>query len=472
MVQEDFEHQLFNMLKARPDDLQDPYIKSAQATDPVQKRFIDLSYEDLNRILAAHAQWLETGGKAGHRANFSQVNLQGANLATANLSRANLAGADLRWVNSFGAELQGADLQGADLREAYLEEANLQEAIVKGANLGEAYLVGANLRGADLTQANLQQINLRMADLTEANLGRANLQNANLENAGLLKANLSFANLQNANLGAAEIAYANFENADLKGATGLSVSKLATVKNLSRAQLGTELKKQIHDHPPSAAEPKIQKPAATADATEINPLKNRQPNDRNSRKLPRKPFSKAVFLASKSQYCKGLIRNLNSGGAFVETKARFYRHEIIKIEIPSNKTDNGTVIIGEVVRSNLHGVGIKFKKLFQRGRFSHDMGGKRSGADRRKLLFSEYYPEKRSGADRRSGVDRRKLKYFKYYKYGLQLNRIVDNGGRRFTKDRRRRSFGLYWPESRKNKDRRSGKDRRTGFKTATEKPK
>ena len=149
------------MLNAQPNDLQDPYIQSAQATDPVQKRFHDISIEELDRICAAHVKWLESDGKAGQRANFSRINLQGTNLARVNLQRANLAGANLQWINSFGAELQGADLSGADLRESYLEEANLQGAILEGANLQLAYLAGANLQGSDLTRANLQQANLR-----------------------------------------------------------------------------------------------------------------------------------------------------------------------------------------------------------------------------------------------------------------------------------------------------------------------
>ena len=136
---------------------------------------------------------------------------------------------------------------------------------------------------------------------------------------------------------------------------------------------------------------------------------------------------------------------------------------MVKIEIPGVNTDNDTLIIGEVARSDLHGIGIRFKKLVHRNKFHQDMGGMRSGTDRRKIVFSEYYPEKRSGKDRRCGLDRRKLKYYKYDKYGLQRNRILDNGGRRFTKDRRQQSFGLYWPENRKGKDRRSGEDRRSG---------
>jgi len=468
VIQDDFERQLFQISKADLDDLQDAHIQTAQATDPVQKRYHDISNEELNRILAAHVKWLESDGKAGQRANFSQVNLQGANLPAANLRRANLAGANLVWINAFGAKLEGADLSGAKLREAYLEEANLQGAILEGANLREAYLAGANLQAADLTRANLQLTNLMMADLKNATIVRANLQNAKLENARLLNANLSFSTLRHANLKHAKISYTDLENADLRGVTGLAISQLTTVKNLSKAKLEAELKRQILNRPQPPVNPKIPKASVPVGAAEKKPPKSRQQNDKNSRRQPRRPFPKLVFIGSQHQYCKGNIKNINSLGAFIETTTHFYRGQMIKLEIPGTNIDNGTLIIGEVARSDQRGIGIKFKKLIQRSRFRQDMGGMRSRVDRRKLLFSKFYPEKRSGADRRGRVDRRKLKYFKYYKYGLQLNRIIDSGGRRFTRDRRQLSFGLYWPESRIGRDRRSGKDRRTAFKTKT----
>jgi uncharacterized protein YjbI with pentapeptide repeats len=470
LIQEDFERQLFQMLRADQDELQRPYIQASQANDTVQKIFHDISKEELNRILAAHVIWFESQGKAGQRANFWRVNLQGANLARVNLQGANLVEADLLWVNSFGAELQGADLRGANLRESYLEEANLQGAILKSVNLQEAYLAGANLQGADLARANLQQANLRMANLNNANLIRANLQNANLEHARILHANLSFSNLQRANLKHTKILYTDLEKADLRGVKGLAVSQLSNVKNLSQVKLDSEFKRQIPNRPQSMKPAKVPKISVPGGAAEKKLPLNRQQNEKESRRQPRRLLSKLVFIASQNQYCKGVIKNINSFGAFIETNTQFYRQQMIKLEIPGTKNDKGTLIVGEVARSDLRGIGVQFKRLIQSNTFSQDMGGRRSGTDRRKLLFSEYYPEKRSGTDRRSREDRRKLRHFRYYKYGLQINGIIDNGGRRFTSDRRQLSFVLHWPENRIGGNRRSGQDRRTAFKTKIKK--
>ena len=40
-----------------------------------------------------------------------------------------------------------------------------------------------------------------------------------------------------------------------------------------------------------------------------------------------------------------------------------------------------------------------------------DNGGRRSGIERRKFLYTNYFPERRSGKDKRNGVDRRKERY-------------------------------------------------------------
>ena len=54
-----------------------------------------MKQEELNKILAEHKLWLETGGEEGKRANLRGANLEGANLITANLIDANLTRASL-----------------------------------------------------------------------------------------------------------------------------------------------------------------------------------------------------------------------------------------------------------------------------------------------------------------------------------------------------------------------------------------
>lgn len=86
-------------------------------------------------ILQRHANWIQSGGKDGERANLRGADLRGADLRRAELCDADLCGANLRRADLSGADLSGADLCGADLR---------------GANLSGANLSGADLRRADL----------------------------------------------------------------------------------------------------------------------------------------------------------------------------------------------------------------------------------------------------------------------------------------------------------------------------------
>ena len=63
---------------------------------------------DLPGALAAHLEWLTSGGRRGTRAK-----LPGADLGDANLRGANLRYADLRYADLQGANLRGANLGGA-----------------------------------------------------------------------------------------------------------------------------------------------------------------------------------------------------------------------------------------------------------------------------------------------------------------------------------------------------------------------
>ncbi len=113
----------------------------------------EISPEELQRILKAHQQWLESEGKEGERADLGWANLQAAALR--------------------GVNLEGADLRGANLEKADLAGANLQAAALRGVNLQKAVLFGANLQAANLGWANLQAANLGWANLQAAYLGGA-----------------------------------------------------------------------------------------------------------------------------------------------------------------------------------------------------------------------------------------------------------------------------------------------------------
>ncbi len=76
-----------------------------------------MNKEELDEILKAHSEWLNSEGEKGEVAD-----LRGANLSGANFSRANLSDARMRDV-----DLSDADLGGAELRYAKTEGRNLKE---------------------------------------------------------------------------------------------------------------------------------------------------------------------------------------------------------------------------------------------------------------------------------------------------------------------------------------------------------
>ena len=110
----------------------------------------EITIKQLNEILTKHAEWVNSCGVKGARAD-----LRGANLSGADLSGADLSGADLRYASLGCADLKDADLRDADLRDADLWNADLWNADLWNADLRGANLRGADLRGADLGDADL-----------------------------------------------------------------------------------------------------------------------------------------------------------------------------------------------------------------------------------------------------------------------------------------------------------------------------
>jgi uncharacterized protein YjbI with pentapeptide repeats len=110
--------------------------------------------------------------------DWTDANLQGANLKEKDLSGRKMMRANLSYADLSDSFLHQINLEKANLFRANLVRANLLEANLRGANLREANLMGADLSGADLREADLTGAKVRagkriMVKLTAARLGGA-----------------------------------------------------------------------------------------------------------------------------------------------------------------------------------------------------------------------------------------------------------------------------------------------------------
>ena len=86
------------------------------------------------------------------------------------------------------------------------------------------------------------------------------------------------------------------------------------------------------------------------------------------RKHPRRAYFKPVFFTSQNQYYSGRIRNISSGGVFIETAGNFTAGQIIKLVSPGTKFDKGVMLKGEVVYFSQNGVGVKLIGILKNGK--------------------------------------------------------------------------------------------------------
>ena len=141
----------------------------------------EITTKQLNEILTKHAEWIESCGTKGARADLSGADLRSANLSGADLSGASLNNANLWYVNFRYANLESANLRGADLSDANLSGADLRYANLRGTNLWSADLSNADLRCANLSDANLSDANLNGANLWYTDLWKSNFNGAKID---------------------------------------------------------------------------------------------------------------------------------------------------------------------------------------------------------------------------------------------------------------------------------------------------
>lgn len=85
-------------------------------------------------------------------------------------------------------------------------------------------------------------------------------------------------------------------------------------------------------------------------------------SESEKRKHPRKPCSIIVDYATQDKAFRDYIRDISKGGVFIETSNFFSAGQefIMTFSIPNQ--DKPFMFIGEVVRTDGRGVGVKFKR--------------------------------------------------------------------------------------------------------------
>ena len=189
--------------------------------NPQEQKKFESELRSAKDVFGAFLRQLEPGllyGTDFNGADFSNMNLQDADLSGVDFRKANLSGADLRETS-----LSGANLMEANLSEASLWGTNLNGTNLMMADLSEAWFFIANLSGACLWRANLSGAALRYAKLIKANFSEANLSGADFREAKLSGTNFSGAGLEEADfrgvdLREVDMSVADFSKANLEGA--------------------------------------------------------------------------------------------------------------------------------------------------------------------------------------------------------------------------------------------------------------
>ena len=109
-------------------------------------------------VFDKHKTWLESRGRDGERADFSEKDLSMTDLSGVNLSRAcfigtNLHKSSLRFSGLKGTDFTGADITGANFFGTALYDTNFTDAVANGSNFtkthfGSTILTRTNFAGA------------------------------------------------------------------------------------------------------------------------------------------------------------------------------------------------------------------------------------------------------------------------------------------------------------------------------------
>lgn len=82
---------------------------------------------------------------------------------------------------------------------------------------------------------------------------------------------------------------------------------------------------------------------------------------KGKRQHERKPFFMVVDYSAEDRVYKDFIQNISAGGVFIETRLPFSVGQEVSLSFPLPNYKKYIKIPGEIVRTNLEGIGVKFK---------------------------------------------------------------------------------------------------------------
>ena len=185
-------------------------------------------------FVAADLTQASLSGADLERSDFTMAILYRADLSQTVLVEATFRSANLEGTRLDGANLQRAHLVGTDLSKIYFEsKPDFSEADLENANLNGAGLDGVDFSGANLEEVRLNRAEMRATIFANANLRRAKMRNASLQGALFIGSDVSDADFSESDLtGAsfqdADVEDAEFSESDLTNASFRSAENVET----------------------------------------------------------------------------------------------------------------------------------------------------------------------------------------------------------------------------------------------------
>ncbi|WP_158298382.1 pentapeptide repeat-containing protein [Halorubrum sp. SD626R] len=194
----------------------------------------DLRGADFSNINLSGAEFSDSSLSS---ANFKNAKLSNVGFSRAELDGADFSGAELNNVGFSCAELDGADFSGAELDNVGFSCAELDSADFFHVNVDGAVFSDCNLNSADFGGSELINADFLGADLSAANFQDTRFENVDFRDVHAFNVDLSHVDLTDVNLNYADFTLGQFEESSLEEMTIYGVNMYSS--NLKKARLGT-----------------------------------------------------------------------------------------------------------------------------------------------------------------------------------------------------------------------------------------
>ncbi len=199
-------------------DYRDIYLIEKPGGNYPLKAVLGPTQAQVDRMVSAHMDFLDSNGNKGRRGTFSRMNLSGLKFEGVDVSWGDFSNADLTNTRWSDVKASGAKFNGANLERSVFTNVTVINADALRTNFSEVGVFGGSFQRTNFSESDFKEANIR-GDFSGCRFSSCSFQDTTI-----FESSLEEASFKESNFFRGTVAFSNLERADFTFSKGVEAT--------------------------------------------------------------------------------------------------------------------------------------------------------------------------------------------------------------------------------------------------------